>query len=359
MSGNNYSNDRVYTGRSYAETSGEERIRAASERSKRLDRAREDVTKKATAPRPVADHSHKIDSSKVRDKITRPAAGIKRVYIIDVDNSGSNEMIASHFRKSSEYFRVNVKLIDPEAQFAFVYFSDHMDRERYWQAVDYFSPDEEGEKILLSTINQIEGADGDDLAEAHECVLLENSKFDFGSATERHLIMVSDVAGHGMGMDSDKGCKFQQDWEESVKAVYDKYSTFEFIGCGGNRSVGEIQKQFIKLLHPELVAQNFIDLSNIRESADRLGIVLNTVLFLVARNRGIQSLEAFLGRLYEKWLNEPIFGDKTDSRAKEAIVRFMEFVPGQQDEKIEMITRILSVRREEAEQLLKRGAYYI
>lgn len=359
MSGGSYSDDHIFARRNYTEASGEERDRLSRERKENINRAREDVSEKSKTPRPVTDHSSEIDSKLVRRTITKPAAGIKRVYVVLIDNSGSNEKIASHFRKSSEYLRVNLSLIDPEAQFAFVYFSDHIDRDEYWQAVDFISPNKEGEGILISTLHKIVGANGGDSAEAHECALLQACGFDFGDATERHLIMVSDVTGHGMGMDDDDGCRFQQNWKESVNLVDKTYQTFEFIGCGNSPSVSELQKQFINLCHPELVAQNFINLSYIKEPVYRLGIVLNTLLFLVARDRGIQTLEAFLGRLYEKWLSEPVFGNETDTKAKEAIARFAQFIPLQSSEMINFVARVLSVTLKEAEQLLKQGAYYI
>ncbi len=359
MSSDNYSRRGIYTEKSYAEATGEERDRLSEQRQRQIARAREDVVKKSAAPRPVVDHSFKINPKLVRRTITQPTDGVKRIYVILIDNSGSNRKIADHFRRSSEYLRVNLGLIDPEAQFAFVYFSDHMDRDRYWQAVDFVSPNEDGEGTLISTLDQIVGADGGDAPEAHECALLQACEIDFNQAIERHLIMVSDVTGHDMGMDGDRGCQYQQSWKQSVKLVDKTYQSFELIGCGDNPDVGELQKQFINLCHPELLARNFINLSYIKEPIYRLGIVLNTFLFLVARSRGIQALEAFLARLYEKWLSEPVFKDQTDSKAKEAIARFAQFVPGTPNEVVNLVARVLSVTLKEAEQLIERGAYYI
>ena len=360
MSNSSYSDSPTYSReRDYTTRSGSEREKLERERSDRIKTAREDVAEKAEEPRPVVDHSFKIDHNLVHGSITRPKDGVKRIYVILIDNSGSNERIASHFRKSTEYLRVNLNLIDPEAQFVFVYFSDHCDGERFWQAVDFVSPDEEGEKILISTLHEIYGADGGDAAEAHECALLKACELDFGTADQRHLIMVSDVTGHGMGMDSDRGCRLQQDWQESVRKVDTTYQSFEFIGCGNFPSTGELQKQFINLCHPELLKLNFVNLSHIKESVYRLGIVLNTVLFLIARDRGPQALEAFLGRLYEKWLSEPVFKGETDARAKEAIARFTQFIPWQSQEIIDLLTRVLSITSKEAEQLVNQGAYYL
>jgi hypothetical protein len=357
MSGSSYREDHIYTGNSYTSAgSDEERDSLREEREKRIKTARESVSEKSTKPRSQVNHQEKYDSSLVQKKICQPAAGVKRVYIILIDNSGSNEFIASHFRKSSEYLQVNLNLIDPSAQFVFVYFSDHCDGDRYWQPVNFIFPDDNGEKILISTLNKIVGADGGDAAEAHECALYDACQINFGDAIERHLIMVSDVVGHYMGMDSDTGCCHQQDWKEAVNLVDKTFTSFEFIGCGNRPSVGELQKQFINLCHPELLYQNFINLSYIQESVHRLGIVLNTFLFLVARRRGIQSLEGFLARLYEKWLNDPIFGDQTDSRAKEAIIRFAQFIPGQSSEIIDIMSRVLSITKKEVERLIKQGA---
>jgi len=253
MSGSSYKESPTYTSPSYTSASSyEERETLREERSKRIESARESVVEKSNRPRPEANHQQKYDSSLVQKEITRPATGIERIYIIFIDNSGSNEAIANHFRKASEYLQVNLNLIDPQAQFAFVYFSDHCDGEKYWQAVNFISPDDQGEKILISTLKHIPGADGGDAAEAHECALFDACQIDFGDATKRHLIMVSDVVGHGMGLNSDSGCR--RDWKESVRLVDKTYTSFEFIGCGDNPNVGELQKQFIDLCHPELLS---------------------------------------------------------------------------------------------------------
>lgn len=361
MSFDNYRDKDTYSSPSYTTAkSSDESERLRRERAARITDARETVTEKASTPRPTANHTSKIDSSKVRKTITSPKPGVEEVYAIPIDNSGSNRQIADHFKKSAAYLRVNLNLINPNAQFVFAYFSDHTDGDRYFQAIDFVSPDDEGELTLISTLHKIYDASGDDAPEAHECVLNQLCDINFGDAKKRHLIMVSDVVGHGMGMEKDyrdNGCPYQQDWHQSLKRVNDTYTTFEFIGCGNNQEVSALQKNFISLYHPELVNLNFIDLSDIQEHVDRMGIVLNTFLFLVARNSGLQSLEAFLARLYEKWLSEPIFGSHTDSRAKEAITRFCKFINISDDEVISMLTRILSIRRDEAETLFKKSRY--
>jgi len=79
----------------------------------------------------------------------------------------------------------------------------------------------------------------------------------------------------------------------------------------------------------------------------------------VARRRGIQSLEGFLSRLYEKWLTDPVFGNQTDTRAKEAIVRFAQFIPEQSEEIVNLLGRVLSITKAEVEKLIKQGATHI
>lgn len=107
-----------------------------------------------------------------------------------IDNSGSNRKIASHIQSGTEYLTVNLKLLDPEAMYLFIYFSDHTDYELYFQPIDYVFPNEEGDRILLSTLKHIEDANGFDDPEAHECALFDVCQLDFGDAVEASVCFV-------------------------------------------------------------------------------------------------------------------------------------------------------------------------
>lgn len=358
MSGSSYDDNKTYSSPSYTSARSEsEKKRLYDDRASRVHEFKSEVASKASTPRPVKEAVQEYNAQLVRNKITHPTKGTKRIYVVLIDNSGSNRQIASHFKKSSNYLRVNLQILDPEAQFVFIYFSDHTDGDAWFQAVDFISANPEGEKILTSTIHEMSDANGYDYPEAHECALKEVCQINFSDVIEKHLILISDVAGHNMGMNcEDRGCPYQQDWRDSLKLVEKTYQTFELIGCGNDEDASEIQKKFINYLHPELLAMNFISLAHIREHQHRLGIVLNSFLLLVARHRGLQGIEGFLSRLYEKWLSDPIFGDNTDRRAKEVILRFSKYIPCSYEEKIEMMTHILVSSSDEVKRLIKQGA---
>lgn len=354
MSSDDYSSRRTFTEKSYAAASSPEELDSLlTARGSRIEKMRSEIDSKSSKPRPKTDPRKHYSEEFIRNTFTKPHPGVKRIYLALIDNSGSNRVIANHFRNSTNYLRLNLKLIDPEAQFGFVYFSDHCDGENWWQAIDWISPDEEGEKILISTLFHVEDADGKDAPEAHECVLWDVCKLDFGDATKKHLILISDVVGHDMGMRGDRGCRNQRDWRDSLKKVDETFSAFEMIGCGDDPDVAELQKQFISYLHPELLSKNLLNLSYIKNPEYRLGIVLNAFLFVVARHGGMQTIEGFLARLYEKWISDPIFGQDTDERAKEAIIRFAKFIPGQSDEIVHMMSRILETGEDKINMLLK------
>jgi hypothetical protein len=126
-----------------------------------------------------------------------------------------------------------------------------------------------------------------------------------------------------MGMESDDGCPFQVSWKSSLKKVAEKFTSFEVIGCGDDAETGKLQQKFIK---PDRLAYDLIDLSSIPEANHRAGITGSALLFLIARHKGFQAIEMFLTFLYEKWLDDPVFGTGTDSRAQEMITRFTKFL---------------------------------
>ena len=85
--------------------------------------------------------------------------------------------------------------------------------------------------------------------------------------------------------------------------------------------------------------------------------MLNTVFFLIARHRGLQTVEGFISRLYQKWLAEPLPGiQETDRAAKEALIRFAKYLPGSEDEITRMYSRALVTPIEEVRRLIAIGA---
>lgn len=351
MSGDSYRDNKIYRSGYTEARSDEDRRRLLAERQENVKALRGEVEDRSHRPRPVQDARNFYNKHLVRRVISRPGEGVKRVYYVPIDNSGSNRFIATHFRNSTEYLVVNLDLLDPDAEFVFVYFSDHCDGDRWWQAIDYIRPNEKGQRVLASTLQHVTDAVGGDAPEAHECVLWDLSHLDFGGTTERHLILISDVTGHGMGMEGDSGCPNNRNWQDSLDAVDIAFHSFELVGCAVDQQTAELQKQFIRFRHPENLDRDFISLAHIREPQYRLGMVLNTFLFLVARHRGPQAIEAFLSRLYEKWLSDPVFGGDTDRRAKEAILHFARYIPGDRQEKLDMLNRILVASPDELEQI--------
>jgi hypothetical protein len=308
-------------------------------RKKSIDTAREEVRKKSTEPREKRVTESLYDESLVTKKITKPEASTERLHIVLVDNSGSNAMIATHLRESSGYLMGVLAQLDPSSQIAFRYCSDHTDNSKFTQSIDYIKPDKKGDKALYSSSQHVLPANGYDEAEAWECALWEACDLDFGNAKEKHLYLVTDVVGHGMGMESDEGCPHQRDWKKSKEKVYKTFSTFMVVGCGDDPDVGKLQAQFLK---EERVAYDLVDLSSIKETGHRAAITGNALLFLIARNTGMQGIELFLSFLYEKWLKEPIFGDETDSRAQDMIRRFGKYIEQPQTKVSKLMEKILA-----------------
>jgi len=312
------------------------RERARVNRRERIATSKARVNK--ARPRVKRDTSSVYDRELVKLKITKPAPGTKRIHVVLIDNSGSNRRIANHLKASSGYLTAFLKSIDSDSQIAFVYFSDHCDDDRIMQEVDFISPDEKGDKILHSSISHIHNADGGDPPEAIECALWAACDIDFGDAEEKHLYLVTDVVAHGMGMSGDDGCPLHRDWRESVKRVQRTFTSFEVVGCSPSRRIGEMQAKFLK---DDRAKFDLIDLSKIREAEHRMAITGNALLFLIARHQGFQTVEMFLSLLYEKWLEDPVFGSETVQRAHEAIRRFGKYLEKPDDEVGDLMDRIL------------------
>jgi len=315
----------------------ETRTRAYAEYRAGRAKAREDILhgRVSKSSVPERDTRELYDSTQAKNTITSPSKEAKRAVVVLVDNSGSNRAIAEHFLKSSGHFTAFAQSVDARAEVAFIYFSDHCDGDLLFQYADFASANEKGDKQLYNSFLKIRGASGDDEAEAVECALLRASEIDFGEipVQDRTVILVTDVVGHGMGLQSDDGCPDQVSWRRSMEAIRRTYGKFILIGSGSDPKMVPLQKQFFEtspgVFDSVEVARNFIDLSSIKEATHRNGIVANAVLFCMARNAGKQSIQMFLAALYAKWLSSPIFGVRTDDMAKIRIRAFAElYLPG-------------------------------
>lgn len=325
MSGRSYEDysDTLHHYRGISSSDEHEREMAYTARTARVESAKETIGEKSIHERVEREDDKLYDSHLVKSSISKPGTGIDRVHVVLIDNSGSNRIIATHLRKTSGYLMSVLNTIDPTSQIAFMYCSDHCDGQNFIQPVDYLSPDKTGDKALYSTLKHVRDASGGDAAEAWECALMEACDLKFGAATKKHLYLVTDVVGHGMGMDNDDGCPKQIKWKDAVEKVYDTFDTFEVIGCGDDANTFNLQKKFVK---PERVDYDLIDLSKIPEAKHRAGITGNALLFLIARKTSQQGLEMFLSFLYEKWIDDPVFGGKTTERAKNMIKRFAKYL---------------------------------
>ena len=282
-------------------------------------------------PPPVQrDVSQVLDRGLAKNPITHPSSSAKRAVVVLVDNSGSNRAIAEHLRNSSGYFTAFLKVVDPDAEVAFIYFSDHCDGSRMMQYSDFISPTELGDKILYSSLANVSTANGGDTPEAIECALYEAANIDFAHVAQkdRTIILVTDSIPHGMKDydGGDEGCPEQRDWRTSMRDVRSTYGRFVLIGSGADTRMGAFQRRLFETsvgVSDEVdVSQNFIDLSTIYSSQHRNGIVGNAVLFVLARNGGKQAVPVFLARLFSKWMESPVFGMDTERLAKERISGF-------------------------------------
>lgn len=270
------------------------------------------------------------EPSLAKNSISRPSPSARRAMVVLVDNSGSNEVIAKKLRDSSGYLTAFMRTVDPLAEVAFIYFSDHEDRgprgeSTMLQYTDFIPPTETGDKILLASLKNVLAAHGDDEPEAIECALSNAAEIDFAHIPKanRTIVLVSDSVAHGMGFPDDAGCPHQKSWRAAMAEVRETYGNFVMIGSGSNRMMRKYQQKFFEpttdVLDEADMALNFIDFSDIKSAAHRNGLVGNTILFCMARNAGKQAVQIFLAGLYAKWLANPIFGQNTPAFAKDRI----------------------------------------
>lgn len=314
------------------------RTKASLDRSVRIAHHRSTLGEDKVLPMRAT--AEMYDEGSVKLGITRPADGVKKVWIVLIDNSGSNRAIAHKLRQDSGYLTAFLKTLDGESQIAFNYFSDHVDEPKggLMQEIDFVHPNQKGDKIICSTLHKIHNAWGGDEPEAIECVLKRVCEIDFNDAEERHLILISDVVAHGMGMPKDDGCPNQCDWKKSLQSVRETFTSFLVVGSGNDKKTGKLQEQFIA---PERVGLDLIDLSSIKQEQLRLGMAANAILFLIARQNGKQAVELFLSALYEKWLAESIFGLESDDQAKDMVRRLAKFLEYPQEEIDVLLKKVL------------------
>jgi len=305
-----------------------ERERIAADRVARIMESRARIEAENPVESEVRSTVGLYDRRMVRNRITRPDSSAREITVWIVDNSGSNRVVADRIRLISGQMLATMGIIlGKDVQLAIIYGSDHSDGSGYRQDVDFLNPDAKGDRVLYSTTHDVFGASGGDDAEAFECLLRDASAIDFGhvSKEKRHLILVTDVVGHGMGMHDDHGCVHRVDYRRSIEDVYRTYGTFQVIGTGTTERIGNLQRQF---LHADRVDMDFLNMRFIRDMEHRLGMISNAMLFLMARNQGTQVAKTFLSFLYEKWLSNPVFGQDTDLRARDAIKQFFQFIEG-------------------------------
>jgi hypothetical protein len=342
MSGSSYNSSRSATERYDSLRSDDygTRERVYREHRAKVEDAREKINRGEVSKPPTVNRNvnEVVDPTCARNKITRPSKEAQRVVVVVTDNSGSNSAIAENMRNSSGYFTAFLRTVDPGAEAAFIYFSDHGDGSRMLQCTDFISPSPTGDKVLYNSLRNVSTAHGQDLPEAIECALAYAAELDFGhvQVKDRTLVLVTDSVAHGMGHPDDDGCPHQVDWRNSMRAVRETYGKFILVGSGNDPGMTKYQQKFFEretqdrgngagyVLDKVDMALNFIDLSDIKSAVHRNGIVVNSILFVLSRNQGKQGIPVFLAALYSKWLANPVFGERTDELARHRIRHMAE-----------------------------------
>jgi len=261
---------------------------------------------------------------------------VTSVDVFIIDNTASNRQISMHIKASTGWLTSTLDTMTPKSQMAFLFWSDHEHTERdatMREDIDFAFPNKEGAKTIYSTAKSIRCPTyGNDHPEAFECALKAACEIDFGpDVVEKHLYLISDEVAHGMNSPmTDRGCPRRVNWRDSLASVHKTFDTFEVIGVAARRATAECQRQFIA---EDRLKYDFIDLSHL-SLKHRQGLVMNTLLFLVARHQGLQSVGFFLQLLHDKWLSDPdpSFGRDTASFAKKRILEFKKYLEGDERE---------------------------
>lgn len=334
MSADNYSSYKKGLGDSFSSA------RSESQREE-LRRDRENLrgVRQETVDHTKFNKKIEVDRKKLKLRIGRPEA--KKNYLILVDTSFSNDAIVRHFLQCGGFLLAPFGIMDISVSFGFIFFSDHKD-DKPEQDIGFVAPSEQGESELTSSMSVIEVQDGDDVPEMIECSLMRAATELPLAGTDTHIILVTDSIAHGMGFKgTDYPCPRNNDWKEAVEAVRRTCSGFTVIGCSNSKktpTIPDLQKKFFKDARDE--SENFIDLSSIADEGDRKRLVVNAVQFIVARDHGLEIVEALFSGLYAKLLKEGLRGQETDSNARDRISRFMKYVQVSESEQQGALARI-------------------
>lgn len=282
-------------------------------------------------------------ASRIADKFTRPDPGAKAIWIIGVDNSGSNKIIAKHMKESSGYICGYLSMIAPQDQVAFVFFSDHCDGEHgLFQEVDFLYSDEKGDAIMCATLDRVSPAGGGDIPEAIECLFKKMAELDLPKSIQKNFVLITDAIAHGMGWSGDEGCPDQVSWSSQLQNLKTKFDNFFVIACGDDEKMEAKQRKFMQDDKNEDF--NFISLINIKDSNQRKKITPTALLFLIARAQGLQNCELFLSALYEKWMvNVSEFGKDAPVKAREAILRFGNYLDMTEEAKTKFFKEVFAL----------------
>lgn len=284
----------------------------------------------------------RIDPNLARNTIGLPPKAAKRIYVMVVDDSGSNQAIAKAIKNGAGYIHAALGVLSEDSAIAFLFFSDHFDGANMLQEVDYtMGPD--GDAVLRASMDNINDADGDDLPEAIECALAKINELDFGHIPKkhRHLILVTDVVAHGMGMSAftrDSGCPHQVQWQDVLREVHQNFASFKVVATGNDSRVLKLQEKFIV---PERLRFDLMDMvSGGLSHEERCRLVNNAVLCQIFVTLSPQAAESFFSGLYMKWLAEPQYGSATAERARAQITAFASYLEISDDERKSMLERV-------------------
>lgn len=256
-----------------------------------------------------------------------PPGSVEAVHVA-VDNSGSNSGIARGVRDSAGYFAGILSQLSRQTAVSWNFFSDHCDGFPYQYGGWGRFTDESSETSLRDRLDVVSPQGGGDFPEAIECVMNSASKFSFGDIPrkDRIFILVTDSVSHGMGFgrDSDDGCPHGIDPMKAARDLHSVYGEVVIIGSGTDRQVRSLQMSWLSEATDEEVQRCMIDLSGVESLAHRNGLVTNAILFAILRRRGLQTVQIFLSQLYGRWLGAGLFGDQTETKARERITHMAE-----------------------------------
>ncbi len=321
------------------------RRRAETERSARLNEKRVTAEREEArrVARPMPKAAEATSPHLARTKIGEPPANANRLFVVIIDNSASNELIARAVRASIDRVQGNLGGFEQDASIALQLLSDHCDGPNMIQEVDWLPLGANGKEIFLAGVSRVQGANGGDTPEAYECGLhIAATAYPFGKVPRerRHLIMVADQVAHGMSEQVDDGCPLHRDWRTSLEEVHAAYGSFQVIGCGTDGRMLALQEQFIR--GQGRVPYDLIDLATADRLSDteRLRLVIPTMLFLMARCISTRTAERYLTTLFEEWLEAVHYGKDTEPRARKRISAFATYLEISAPEREALLARI-------------------